>query len=638
MILGAVFCLSLSTLGYELLLTRYFSLAHGNALSFLVISIAMFGFAAGGTFTSLAGRRWTDAAGTAGRAVFPALSLLCALSTVGSFLLVKRIPLDYLRFPVDRLQALYLVASYLLLALPFFFCGLASCTAYSIGSARSGAVAFSSLLGAGAGALLPLLALPVLGEGACVAAAAAVPLIPPLIARRSPLPVRGVSAALLCCLAALAAWQGNGLLAVDPSPYKTLPQLLQAPGTVVTSRSTGILGRVEEVEGPSVRFLPGLSLGYTGPLPAQSAIVVDGDALNIVYALGDAAGSAAFARATHSFAAYVLAGAPGSSLVLQNDGGLALACAAASGGGDITLVVRNPEVARLLRKAYRLSGLAVEADDPRAFVARAGRTWDVIAVEGWGAALPGMASLTEDASLTVDAFRALWRRTADSGVITVSRRLLLPPSDSVRIFGSALGALREEGVRDPETRLAVIRGWGTCTLLVSKAAIGGSARERLVTFAGSMGFDLDYYSGIALEDTNRFNRFDRSYFAEAYLGILGDPGFLAEYPLDVAPQGDGRPFPGRFLRWGRVRDFYRLTGERAYTLFLSGEVIAAAALGEAALACILLLVLPVLARAGRPRGPGTARCLLYFAAARLGFLLDRFLFFFEHLIVRHRLD
>ena len=50
----AVFLLSLSTLAYEVLLARVFSITQWNHLSFMVIAIALFGFALGGTFLSVA--------------------------------------------------------------------------------------------------------------------------------------------------------------------------------------------------------------------------------------------------------------------------------------------------------------------------------------------------------------------------------------------------------------------------------------------------------------------------------------------------------------------------------------------------------------------------------------------------------
>ncbi|MCX7039511.1 MAG: hypothetical protein NT005_10330 [Spirochaetes bacterium] len=619
MTLAAVLALSLSTLGYELLLTRYFSLAHGDHLSFLVIGIAMLGFAAGGTFASLAGDRWVAAARRR-QDLFPGLCLLCSLTTAGSFLLLKCIPLDYLRFPVDRLQPLYLLASCILLSLPFFAAGLASCTAYAMDPERSAAISCAGMLGSGAGALLPLVALPVLGEGGSIAAAAMAPLLVVLFWPAVGVRPRLAGAALAAGLAALMVVKAGAALSVEPSPYKSLPQIMAAPGSRLTSRSTGLIGRVEVVEGRSLRFAPGLSLGFTGTLPPQRAVVVDGDEQTVVYDLEGMPDSASFARSSHLFAPYVLAGEAASCLVVERGGGLALACAAASGARQTTVLVENPEVARILRESYRVPGLSVEATGSRSFLARGGGRWNVIAVESWGPSVPGMASLSVDATLTVDAIRAYWRRLGDSGVLSISRRLVLPPSDSVRIFATALEALRGEGIGDPQEHLAVIRNWDTCSILVSRLPVAGPGLARLEAFAARLGFDLDYFPGITPDKIDRFNRYGRPFFADAYRDLVGDPSFVARYPLDVAPQGDDRPFPSRFLRWSRIGDFYRITGERVYLLFLSGELIAAAALAEGAAVCLLLLLLPLAAGAKRTRDPGAARPLAVFAAIGLGFM------------------
>ena len=53
MLLAAVFLLSFSSLAFEVLLTRIFSFIQWNHLSFMVISIALFGFAVSGTFLSI---------------------------------------------------------------------------------------------------------------------------------------------------------------------------------------------------------------------------------------------------------------------------------------------------------------------------------------------------------------------------------------------------------------------------------------------------------------------------------------------------------------------------------------------------------------------------------------------------------
>jgi hypothetical protein len=124
MIFLAVFSVSLTSLCYEVLLTRFFSFSQWNHLSFMVISIVLFGFGASGSVLSLIERRrpsWS--AGILGSQAFPALLLLCSLSVAGSFLVVKNIPLDYFRMPLETRQVVYLLTTFLVLLVPFFFAG-----------------------------------------------------------------------------------------------------------------------------------------------------------------------------------------------------------------------------------------------------------------------------------------------------------------------------------------------------------------------------------------------------------------------------------------------------------------------------------------------------------------------------------
>jgi len=68
MLLFAIFFVSFSTLAFEVLLARVFAIGQWNHLSFMVISIALFGFGASGTFLSLLGAskarfRWSLSSG-----------------------------------------------------------------------------------------------------------------------------------------------------------------------------------------------------------------------------------------------------------------------------------------------------------------------------------------------------------------------------------------------------------------------------------------------------------------------------------------------------------------------------------------------------------------------------------------------
>jgi len=166
MIIKALFLLCFSSLAYEVLLTRVFSISQWNHLSFMVISIALFGFAASGTFLSILDTRkikWEKRLSTK-KSLFYFIYFYTVF-TIGSFVALNKMPLDYFRLPLDPAQALYLLAAFLLLALPFFFTGLIVTIAYSSLPEKSGLVYFATMAGSACGALLPIPLLPVFGEG-----------------------------------------------------------------------------------------------------------------------------------------------------------------------------------------------------------------------------------------------------------------------------------------------------------------------------------------------------------------------------------------------------------------------------------------------------------------------------------------
>ena len=165
MLLTAVFALSLSSFTFEVILTRTFSISQWNHLSFMVISIALFGFAASGTLLSILEARksaWPRRLFYGDTAAV--IITLYTLSTIGSFIVLNRIPLDYLKLPIEPVQAFYLLTAYLLLALPFFFTGLTICISYTHHVEKTGLIYFASMAGSAIGAVLPAALLPVLGE------------------------------------------------------------------------------------------------------------------------------------------------------------------------------------------------------------------------------------------------------------------------------------------------------------------------------------------------------------------------------------------------------------------------------------------------------------------------------------------
>lgn len=183
MALLLVFTASAAALALEALLARYFALTQWHHLSFMVISVALLGFSASGTWLNLAAARpgWGGAgtappAGAAERRMRGAAGGM-AVSSAAMFLVLRLLPLDFFRIPSEPLQLLYLAASFLACAVPFFFAGLVTAVAFA-GAARPGAVYAAAMSGSAAGVLLPVLLLPAAGLRAALLVPAALVLLP----------------------------------------------------------------------------------------------------------------------------------------------------------------------------------------------------------------------------------------------------------------------------------------------------------------------------------------------------------------------------------------------------------------------------------------------------------------------------
>lgn len=634
MIYIAVFLVSLSSIAYEVLLTRVFSIGQWNHLSFMVISIALFGFGASGTFLAIIDTRckgWEKQLSQQGPLII--LIFLYVLTTSSAYLIINEIHLDYFRLPIEPIQIVYLMTVYLILSVPFFFTGIVISTGFAAVSERAGLIYFSSMIGSALGAFLPVPFLSILGEGQMVILVSMVPLIFLFI------PLRQQNekfckfkpwmppAAGLCFLILGAMLIAGKLMGVEvsSSPYKALSHMLRFPNTEVVKKTSGIRGSVQQIQSPYARFAPGLSLKFTGTIPNQNVVFRDADNPFYLYER-DHSNNFAFSRYMLSYSGYLMNSNPQQVLVIQMGGGLAIPMAIASGASKIEIVEAHPRLAEIVAAHY---DLPVVNENPRSFLKKCRKKYSLIHLENWGTSIPGTAALNQEHMLNRDAFASCIGHLTKTGVIIISRKLLLPPADMIRLWATAYESLEIKGCNNPENHLAVLRNYDTFTLVVSASPIRNSSK--LANFLNNMNFDIVYLPRMDPEDANRFNVFDKPLHYEK-LQELKDSYLKGEqnkyfdkYLLDVKVQSDNRPFPSRFLKWVRLKDLYRSTGSRIYGLLLSGEIVMAVVFIEALLVAFFLLVLPIpFISKGGPR-PGFFH-VLFFLGIGGGFMFAEIFF------------
>jgi len=645
--------LSASTLAFELILTRVFAVAQWYHFAFMAVSVALLGLGASGTALALFPRVLNPP--TAGR--LAAVSLLFSVTLLGSYLVVNYLPFDSYRIAWERRQLIYLAVYYLALATPFFFSGLLIGGLLSAWPAHASTLYAFNLAGSGLGCLLAIAGLSTVGPAGAVLLAAALGMgSAALLALSANLPIsnlqyphpRSPQVAVLIVstllLAALAlrppAW-----LDVRMSPYKTLSTVLRFPDTRLTSTAWNAYSRVDTVESSAIRSAPGLSFTYKGPMPRQAGLTVDGDDLSPI--TGETPESATFTDDLPVALPYDLR--PGArALIINPRGGLDVLTALRHGASSVTVVEDNPltlsavrdRYAGFTRGLYRDPRVTLVVENGRSYARRPGPAFDLIHLslsDSFKVVNFGAYSLTEDYLHTVEAFGDLYRRLADNGLLVAPRWLQLPPSEELRTAGIALEALRRLGVERPDEQLAAYRSFQTMTLLVRRGPFTQAELAAIRSFCASRHFDLVYLPGMAPEEANRYNVLKEPSYYLAFQQLLGPDAetFVANYPYDIRPPTDDRPFFFHFFRWSQVPAILQTFGQTWQPFGGSGYLVLVLLLALALVTSLALILAPLRFLppvAGRSQFPTFA----YFGALGIGFLfleiplMQRFILFLGH--------
>jgi spermidine synthase len=621
----AVFCVSAAVLAAQVLLLRLFATESFHHFAYMAIGVALLGFGASGAVLVVLEERIGPRLGL----WFQALALAFPLTLVAGIAVVNRIPFEPTQLLWDRSQWLWLALTYGSLAGPFLVAAAVIGIALMAAEERVGRVYAWNLVGSGLGsgaALLLLMAAPpdraLAGAVAMAAAGAVVAVLSPSMSRgRLALAALPLAAAVWCGLAP--PWEAR------PSPFKGLPQVEAFPDARRSGEAWSPTGWAVAVEASAFRHAPGLSLSYTGSLPRQTALFVDGEAAGAATHWQGLTEALSFTDWLPSAVAFRVA-RPGRVLVLGSGGGLEILSALAHGAESATGVELVAPLVALTDSAVdpasRVAGrgdVRIVIGDARAFVARTEERFDVVVLPLSGAmatAAAGIYSLGEDYLNTVEAYRACLRVLAPGGVVAVTRWTRTPPRDNVRVLLTAAAALRAEGVEDVGGTLAFLRSWATGTVLVRPAGFRPAHLERLRAFAAERRFDLDWPE----IGTPSFNLVEPPTFAQAARAAAGEAeqaaAFADGFRFRVEPTTDDRPYFGRFLRVGAWPDL--LGRQRGTWLPFAewGSLAVAATLIQSALLALALIGLPGLVLVKRREARFVGRSALYFGALGFGYV------------------
>ncbi len=695
----ALFLVSAGLLLQQIALTKIFSIVLWYHFGFLVISIAMLGFAISGVVLA----RWPDLV-LGGGALFARLSGWAALASAATLWLVVHTRVDAFSLIADRNEGA-LVFIILALILPFFFMGAAVSATLTLHRERAAKVYSANLLGSGAGCGLAIAlfdgfnlsapdvvlvsALLVALGGLCfaldggraslhvpAAAALAIALVLGTPGREGVLHLAAPSSKPL---SHVEKWDREnrpqlailnngdelvytsyefgpeGLFAKTPfgDTVRVDPeQIPRGPDGKAVSRPTSLveftewtsLSRVDAFTWP--RSLPpwglwGLSSRFQGDMPRQKGITIDSWAMTNVpeWRRYDEAGDGR----PHEVLEYLPAGLvhrirPGAEILcIGAGGGMDLMTAERFGAKRIVGVEINPGVVRAVKTAFldfqgRLYDpeasphVEIHVAEGRHFLERDLRTYDIVQLSGVDTASTtqaGAFTLSENFLYTIEAFETYLERTNPGGLVTLTRWVLPDqktghPRETLRLFTLAYTALQNAGIEDPARHLYLVESRGFSVILFGKDPFTDAELATLDTTSEALAFRPLYHPLRPSPWNHPVTREPIQNQWEAFAAAPDKAKFYADYPYDVSPPRDDRPFffeVSRFRHLFERESFFNpLGGITAHGILMVLLVLLAGV-------AWFFVIAPLRRLARDLPGSRTLPVLGYFAALGSGFIL-----------------
>lgn len=637
---------------------RLFSIIQWHHFAYMIISLALLGYGASGTLLTIFREKLLSKY----IPVYLGSIALFAITAMGSYLLSQQIQFNAEQILWAPEHALKLMLIYLLLVLPFFFAATAIGLSLIRFQGEVSRIYAADLFGAGGGALLIILLLFTLTPGEALRYLTLLGMVALLIGSWELYQMRARKQIVIYLLILVALLLlPNSWFEPQLSPYKGLAQTLRITGAKLVEQRSSPLGLISVVESPQIPFrhAPGMSLNAMTEPPEQVGLFIDGDAMTVVTRdVGEREAFEYLDQLTSALPYHLVDKDEGmdSVLLLGAGGGSGVLQARYHNVAEIRAVELDTNIINLVQERYgEFSGhlynrgeVDIIAEEARGFVARDDQFYSLIQLElfdSYSASSAGLYALSESYLYTVEALQAYLNRLEPDGYLAISRWIKLPPRDTLKLFATAIDALKQSGIERPEEHLLLIRTLQTSTLLIKQSPITKEEIERALNFSRQRSFDLAYYPEMPPEVANRFNIIARPYFYLAAMALLDDEGegrseFIERYKFNLEPATDDRPFFFHFFKWQTLSEILSLTGEGGMPLLEWGYLILVATLLQALFGAAFLIVLPLWFYRRKNPARGERHLVLpsfgYFLGLGLAFLfievayIQKFILFLHH--------
>ena len=247
----------------------------------------------------------------------------------------------------------------------------------------------------------------------------------------------------------------------------------------------------------------------------------------------------------------------GNVLIIGSAGGTDVLSSLLLGREKITAVEINPVIAELVTNIkadyigniFSDSRVTLHIQEGRNYTAGSTDSYDIIQmsmIDSWGGAAAGAYIFNENALYTAEAVVNYWDHLKSDGVLSISRYYSW--GEGMRLTNTFVQHLLTHGVTEPQMHLVVIAegksSYKRATVLMKKSPFTLEDINTLhnVSIAGN--FDLVYAPYLEekqMLQTDDALTYRQLIHPQAYPGVERNR-LVAEYPRDISPSTDNRPF------------------------------------------------------------------------------------------------
>ncbi len=512
-ILFTIFFITFSTVVFEILYTRVFSVIYLSSFAFLMISLALFGYGLSGFFTSFS-KISKDKRGLQYLEYF-ILGYALLLPLIFKITLIAKIDFTHLFNPVTNL--LLLIINFAVLIIPFFAAGVSLVLIFSLYSDEIGRLYFIDLVGAALGgiAIIPLITK--FGPARSILILSMILTLLWFSLSKLKLGKKGIFLLILFVLL-------GSLYKFSDKIFPIAPKIIKR-GYIIDYHKNRIehskwspINKIDVASFFKRKKVVWLDAGtqqsylVKPPLPVEQMGPIEYNQSSIPYQLAKS----------------------GPALIIGSAGGYEVLCAYTNNFKPIFAVEMDPEICDIVENSYseylghlfKKREVKIINDEGRHVLRKLNRKYNVIQMvnsHNSNIILSGGLSFSETYIYTVESFKDYWNHLNDDGFLSIIHMF------GERMFTTALQALKEMGVKNPEKKFYILQPPKGFNYFFMKK---GDLNEKDIK-------KLEKFSRIRNIAYSPFRELDNVYYD------LAGPDFkktIAESSVNIAPVYDNSPY------------------------------------------------------------------------------------------------